>query len=540
MKDGRIKNMKIDNRHIINPHVDVVNGDTQEQITQELSHFFSTLNPEHPLYEKYKEEIEELSKGILVINNDSEDPSIYIKDTNGDIVKISGNGSITVNTAEEAIAESTVNNIGQLIYIKEESEYEGEKYSEGPYIVVNERTLVKLATSTPSGDVSSDVVKLQSKVTQLETKSHTHDNKTIIDSITAQDISKWDNVNNKVSQEDFNNLLEVIGNEKSENAESSGIFKQIDDIKTNINNIVIPEIPVKDVLLNGETIVDKDGNAIIVLPEVDFTEINNAIDNIQNTLATKVDSEENSRLITDAEGVKLAGIEDNAQVNLIEGISVNGSKLTPDKDKCVSITFVSEITAGDGINVDDNTISIKLKRGEKYLDFDENGNLITVNMDSIIKVDDSENLIAESQISEPGQIIYLRNNTESHISGLYFVNTEKKVSHLIFDDGSEETLTNILTKLTTIDNYTVNDKPLSTEGGVVINAEDILVNDIQVTNSGYGKMDVVVSQNSVEKSIEILQNNIAALTMAVTASLNDFHEKIKQIEEEIEQLKRTE
>ena len=325
--------MKIDNRHIINPHVDRVNGDTQE-----LSHFFDTLNQNHPLYEKYKDKIEELSKGILVINNDSEDPSIYIKDTNGDIVKISGNGSMTVDTAEEAISESTTNNIGQLIYIKEDSTFEGIDYSEGLYVVVEEHSLMKLAISTPSGDVSSDVAKLQGKVGIIEN---------------------------------------IVGKEKTDENEATGIFKKIDDVEDAINNIVIPDSPVKDIIVNNESIVDENGNAILILPETDLGDIDETIENIQNSLSA-------------------------------------------------------------------------------------------------------------------------------------------------------------------IDNYTVNHKPISTEGGVVINAEDILVNSIQVTNSGCGKMDVIVPQNSVEKSIEILQNNIAALTMAITASLNDFHEKIKQIEEEIEELKRTE
>jgi hypothetical protein len=94
----------------------------------------------------------------LVINNDSEDPSIYIKDTEGNIVKISGNGSMTVNNAEEAINEASTNNIGQLIYIQNNSSYGGKDYSIGPYIVTGDKRILKLSTSTPSGDVIGDFV----------------------------------------------------------------------------------------------------------------------------------------------------------------------------------------------------------------------------------------------------------------------------------------------------------------------------------------------------------------------------------------------
>lgn len=55
-------------------------------------------------------------------------------------------------------------------------------------------------------------------------------------------------------------------------------------------------------------------------------------------LAKKVDKVEGSRLMTNAEATKLAGIADGAQVNVIEKIKVNGVEQTVGEDKSVDVT----------------------------------------------------------------------------------------------------------------------------------------------------------------------------------------------------------
>lgn len=58
---------------------------------------------------------------------------------------------------------------------------------------------------------------------------------------------------------------------------------------------------------------------------------------VNAALADKVDKVDGSRLMTNAEGTKLAGIADGAQVNVIEKIKVNGVEQTV-TDKAVDIT----------------------------------------------------------------------------------------------------------------------------------------------------------------------------------------------------------
>lgn len=81
-------------------------------------------------------------------------------------------------------------------------------------------------------------------------------------------------------------------------------------------------------------------------------------------LAKKVDIVEGKELssndYTDEDKTKLTGIEENAQVNTIETIKVNGTELTPDEDKAVDIsvpTNNNELTNGAGYQTADDVNS---------------------------------------------------------------------------------------------------------------------------------------------------------------------------------------
>ena len=75
-------------------------------------------------------------------------------------------------------------------------------------------------------------------------------------------------------------------------------------------------------------------------------------------LAKKVDKVDGSRLMTNAEGTKLAGIADGAQVNVIEKIKVNGVEQTVGSDKSVNVTVPTgalaslDEVAEDSLNAD--------------------------------------------------------------------------------------------------------------------------------------------------------------------------------------------
>lgn len=75
-------------------------------------------------------------------------------------------------------------------------------------------------------------------------------------------------------------------------------------------------------------------------------------------LNKKVDKVDGSRLMTDAEGTKLAGIAEGAQVNVIETVKVNGEALTVDADKAVDVVVPV-------LGVSDETVTgLKLELGD--------------------------------------------------------------------------------------------------------------------------------------------------------------------------------
>ena len=236
------------------------------------------------------------------------------------------NGSLAVETYVEAVALATSDNIGQVIYVKTNSSYDADgegdgeaiEYESAPYIVTGNKTLMKLAASTASGSIESDVANLTNRVTTLE---------------------------------------ETVGNEEG------GLVKDIADLQEEVKNITIP---VTDVTLDGVSVVT-DGVAEFTSPDLSdyvkstvvealdervtktegdittingsLTEINGTLSDIDTELDKKVDKVEGERLMTDAEGSKLEGIEAGAQVNKIEIVKVNGSAITiADSDKSVDIT----------------------------------------------------------------------------------------------------------------------------------------------------------------------------------------------------------
>ena len=67
-------------------------------------------------------------------------------------------------------------------------------------------------------------------------------------------------------------------------------------------------------------------------------------------LGKKVDKVEGSRLMTNAEGTKLAAIAAGAQANVIEKIKVNGTEVTPAaEDKSIALTIPTGKLAGKDI-----------------------------------------------------------------------------------------------------------------------------------------------------------------------------------------------
>ena len=199
-----------------------------------------------------------------------------------------GGGAVSVATYAEAVALATQDNIGQVIYVSTSSEYDpdgdgGEDpktYAAALYIVTGNGTLMKLAASSASGDVTSDIAGLQSRVTNLEgnieridgvleTKANTSDVTNSIsnlrteigntyltkDTATSTYLSKNEASSTYVTKTDYDTKVEeigtttnglrtdvdalksAVGSEASGETLATGLFKDIDDLRKDITAI---------------------------------------------------------------------------------------------------------------------------------------------------------------------------------------------------------------------------------------------------------------------------------------------------------------
>ena len=303
-----------DKRHIIHPHIERVTGNTQNEINQQLNNFFLNVPKDNILYDDQ----DELNKGILVIDNDVEDPSIYIKDNEGNVVKISGNGSKDVDSYNDALSEATEKNIGQIFYVKEETIAEdGTKYSVGPYIVIGEGEMMKLASSLPSGDVEGDVGKLKTDVNNLQ-NSLTH-----LSNEVAQ----------KVDVVEDSRLMSNTEGKKLERIEEGAQVNVIERILVNDK-----EMPITNKTLSLTIDVE--------MPEVES------------------DGRIENAYIDDINGKKYLVLTFTESANA-EDILVDVSEM-----------FTEQYASGNGISIENAVIAVKLGKNEKILGFDADGNLI--------------------------------------------------------------------------------------------------------------------------------------------------------------------
>ena len=106
---------------------------------------------------------------------------------------------------------------------------------------------------------------------------------------------------------------------------------------------------------------EKIGDTVVDLTEYAKTsEVTSAIGaaktELQGNIDKKVDKVAGSRLMTEAEGTKLGGIAENAQVNVIESITAGGEALTP-TGKAVALPLATAAKVGL-VKVDNDSIAV--------------------------------------------------------------------------------------------------------------------------------------------------------------------------------------
>ena len=284
-----------------------------------------------------------------------------------------GGGAVSVATYAEAITLATQDNIGQVIYVSTDSDYDtdgdgGEDpktYAAAPYIVTGNGTLMKLATSSASGDVTSDIAGLQTRVTSLEgeitrldgeidNKANTSDVNTKLsdleekigntyltkESATSTYLSKTEASSTYVKKTDYDikvkeigtttsglrtdvdALKSAVGSKASGETVATGLFKDIADLRKDITAIpkfaieVVETLPVDNI--SGTTVyLVKEKESVGDL-YTEYIYVNGAWENLGKQtvdLSSYSTTEQMNAAISDAITTKIAGYYTKGEVD---------------------------------------------------------------------------------------------------------------------------------------------------------------------------------------------------------------------------------
>ena len=267
----------------------------------------------------------------------------------------SGNGSLSVNTLDEAKALATLDNRGQIIFVINEN---------ATYVVTGAATVMKLAAST-ADSIDELVAALQSDINTLKGAVGAKANgetaatglyKEIADAQAAAATDAQDKADaaQAAAEATADAALSAYKGEMTTalagKVDTTTYNEKVQAIETAIGGKVAQGDfdTLKGRVDTAEGEIDALQTAIATKAEAQ---------DLTDGLATKVDAVEGYRLMSDAEGTKLEGIAAGAQVNVIEKIIFNGTEAIVDaQTKAVTLTTPADYITGLG--TDEKVLSV--------------------------------------------------------------------------------------------------------------------------------------------------------------------------------------
>ena len=174
-------------------------------------------------------------------------PGLIVADPNGEVRicvnsnyklasswKKIGGGAVSVETYAEAVALATADNLGQVIYVSTKSNYPTDSetsYDAAPYIVIGVGMLQKLAASTASGDIQSDVTALQSAVGNLSSTVSGLNEK--VSTVEGQLTSIGTNINN---------ISGDVSNLKADNSTNKSNISDLQNKVSTLENTAVTDV----------------------------------------------------------------------------------------------------------------------------------------------------------------------------------------------------------------------------------------------------------------------------------------------------------
>ena len=358
----------------------------------------------------------------VVENNEVKIYKILANSTLEEVGAGKGLGSVTAENYTEATGLATADNIGQIIYVKSPETVGETKYDVGAYIVSGVGTVMKLAQSSASGDVTGDIAHLQQSVSDIKRDVST--NKDAIAAVNGRiDIINGaaavaGSVDNKIeaAKTELTGKIDAVKVTAGDNSVTIGADGRTVSVKVKADadnalkldaegGLYVTAPKTKEI--KGET-----GNAVTVVTGADETTViklgiaegekvlTQTASGLKSSLKIDYsDIDQKVRLLGagdtvissfDASAFVKDGMLNDAElVTATESNPVNGNtsgtfvKFTfnaggDGKIIYLDVTSLIDVyTAGNGVAVDGKKISIKLSEDEKHLEFTAGGVLVT-------------------------------------------------------------------------------------------------------------------------------------------------------------------
>lgn len=227
---------------------------------------------------------------------------------------------------------------------------------------------------------------------------------------------------------------------------------------------------------------------------------------VNSELAKKVDKVDGSRLMTNSEGTKLAGIAANAQVNVIESVKVNGTAL-PITTKAVNITIPTATVTG--VKSGDDVLSLTGTQLSATL---------SLNYDSTNKKIQLTG-IGGAEIASIDASAFIK---DGMVNGVSFNPTTKKLTITFNTDSGRENIDVDLTSL--VDTYTAGNGITITGNAIAVNTNVIAtkasVDGISAKlGTGFTSTSTVAQQLSAVKTIADAATTVSEVNSQIETKL---------------------
>lgn len=203
-------------------------------------------------------------------------------------------GSVVENPdgqAEGTYIKLVLQNVAEPLYINVGSliEYVTSGSAESDMVVIAVSDDHKVTATITDGSITA--AKLEASAQAALNKAHEHSNKDVLDGIDADKVAAWDSA--EQNAKDYADGMDEAMNARMEAVEAKA--------HEHANADVLNGVSAEKVAAWDEAAEKASAN--------------------ETALESKVDKVDGSRLMTEEEGTKLAGIADGAQVNVIDGVS---------------------------------------------------------------------------------------------------------------------------------------------------------------------------------------------------------------------------